>query len=223
MVDFGPKYKVIPYYKSIDEVQLNKNKQILNKEAQILVKNYNWTKDLGIVATNLIYYFAGIEYEYSLDKSIALIGLHGIGKSKLMEIFQRYLRTISGGFGHPNIFRIISIEDVICAMQKDDFINCDLLYNNRTDLDRPVKKPANLLINEFGYKYNGKSYGTDYQELIEMFLMKRYDVFQEYGKLTHVTMNYDTNDLKQIFSPKLIDRFREMFNMVSINGTSFRQ
>ena len=56
-----------------------------------------------------------------------------------------------------------------------------------------------------------------------MFLMKRYDIFQEYDKMTHVTMNFDSQDLTKVFPPKIIDRFKEMFNIIPIDEKSFRK
>ena len=56
-----------------------------------------------------------------------------------------------------------------------------------------------------------------------MFMMKRYDIFQTYKKLTHITMNLDTDDIKDMFSERLVDRFREMFNIISLTGKSFRK
>lgn len=221
-LDFEKENKIKKVFDSIDEVQESKHKALVNSIALDLIPDYVWNKDLGTIATNLIHYFAGLEKEYNLNKSIALTGTYGVGKSRLMRIFQNYIRKTKQ-FNHPNIFRIISIEDVIQGMTSDEPINSEILYNCNTSVDRPAKKPANLLINEFGYQYGGKSFGTEYKELIEMFLMKRYDIFQEYGKMTHVTMNFDTEDLAGVFPPKIIDRFKEMFNIIPLDGKSFRK
>jgi DNA replication protein DnaC len=216
--------KVVNVYSSINENQLKKHKRLLNSIANEKIGNYVWRKDIATIATNLIYYFAGIEHEYDLNKSIALCGSYGVGKSMLMRIFKSYLNRLPGYSGwHPNIFRIISIEDVIQAMGEDKPIFSELLYNQNIVAERPEKKPANLLINEFGFKYNGKNFGTDYQELIEMFIMKRYDIYQEHNKLTHVTMNFGTEELQDVFTEKIIDRFKEMFNIISLDGESFRK
>lgn len=210
-------------YSSISDDELKNHKRLVAKIANEKIRNYVWTKEIGKIAENLIYYFSGIEREYDLTKSIALCGTFGIGKSMLMRIFKEYLNRLPGyDFYHPNIFRIISIEDAIQSMQSEEPIYSDLLYNMSIKTDRPFRNPANILINEFGYQYNGKAYGTEYKELIEMFLMKRYDIYQEYGKLTHVTMNFDTDDLKSVFHPKIIDRFKEMFNIIPLGGKSFR-
>lgn len=215
--------KVKQIFSDISEDQIKAHKRLINSKAIQLIPNYIWRQELGAIATNLIYYFSGLSNEYDLNKSIALTGSFGVGKTMLMRIIQSYLQELGGIKGHPNIFRIVSIEDVIKSMSSTDYTDCELIYNQKIELDRPVKRPANILINEFGYKYNGKSFGTEYQELIEMFLMKRYDIYQEYGKLTHVTMNYDTDDLIEVFPEKIIERFKEMFNIIPVYGESFRK
>lgn len=220
----GPKSKIVQIYSNISDDELKNHKRLLNQVALTKKQPYVWRKQIAEVATNLIYYFAGIKHEYDLNKSIALCGEYGVGKSLLMRTFKEYMNKLPGYAGwHPNIFRIISIEDVIQTMSSEKPIFSELLYNQNIIAERPEKKPAHLLINEFGFKYEGKNFGTNYQELIEMFIMKRYDIFQEYNKLTHVTMNFGTDELKEVFDEKIIDRFKEMFNIIPLNGGSFRK
>lgn len=218
-----PENKASKMFDGINDYQYSKHKQLIKQIAIDTVPGYVWSEELGSIAKNLIYYFNGLNNDYNLNKSIALVGSYGVGKSILMRIFQRYLQRVSGGFGHPNIYRIVSIEDVLSHMSKPNYTDCELLYNYNPDVDRPMRKPANLMINEFGFRYDGKSFGTEYQELIEMFIMKRYDIFQESGKLTHVTTNCDVEDFKNIFHEKIMDRFKEMFNIIPVGGNSFRK
>lgn len=211
-------------YADISEKEFENHKRLLGKCANTIKPGYDWNPHLIEIATNLIPYFAGLKCDYKIEKSIALCGTYGVGKSMLMRIFKEYMNNLPGyQWNHPNVFRIISIEDVIHAMCATDPLNTPILYNKQMELDRPVSRPANILINEFGFKYKGKSFGTDYQELIEMFIMKRYDIFQEFGKMTHVTMNFGTDELKEVFSDKILDRFKEMFNIIPVHGTSYRK
>ena len=134
-----------------------------------------------------------------------------------MSIIREYLKLIANP--NPNLFTVCSMEDIVMAMGDRNFLDSKLLNNSYGN----VRKPLNLCINEFGHKFRGKTYGTEHQELIEIFLMKRYEIFQDYNKLTHVTMNAGTDDLKDIFSPRVIDRLREMFNIIELGGESFRK
>jgi len=225
-INFGSnneKNKVSKVLDTMDEYEFNKNTHVLDSIARSMVKGYQWNKTIGEIASNLIFYFNGVAHKYDLNKSIALCGTYGVGKSILMRIFQEYMRKKVNGYGHPNIYRIISIEDVIKYMSEPNAIDSEILYNYHIKLDRPVRRPANLMINEFGYNYNGKSFGTEYRELIEMFIMKRYDIFQEYGKLTHVTMNLGPKELEDTFEEKIVDRLKEMFNIIPFDGESYRK
>jgi len=160
--------------------------------------------------------------KFSLNKSIALIGSYGVGKSTIFRIIHRWLEAMQ--LKNPNSFRISSTEEVINLFQSKDWLHDVLVLNVNENISGvSVPGPIHILINEFAYHYDVKHFGTDVREFIEMFMMKRYDIFQEHGKLTHVTMNFGINELKKNFSARLSDRFREMFNMIELKGSSFRK
>lgn len=193
------------------------HKWTIHKIANDLKSNYEFTDSLAKIYTSLIYYFNGENRDYDLNKGIALVGTFGAGKTTLFRVIRKYLKLIENP--NPNLFKITSTEDIITEMQRSNHLDSELLYNR----NGVYKRPLNIVINEFGFDYDGKTYGTQNRELIEMFLMKRYDIFQEHGKLTHVTTNMDALDLKEIFTVRIIDRFKEMFNMIPVQGGSFRK
>ena len=171
---------------------------------------------------NLLLYFLGEEGEYDLKKGICLTGSYGTGKSSIFRIFHEYLRT-NFPF-NKNLFRISSIEDIISDSTNDDFLNSVYLFNcKENEVGSKLYNPKNILINEFGHKYDMKVYGTNVNELIDMFLMKRYDIYQQYGRLTHMTTNFDAKQLNGLFHPKIYDRFKEMINIIPLNGKSHRK
>jgi hypothetical protein len=186
---------------------------------------YVFTDELKELWSKLFLYFIGSEdSELDLNKSIALTGLYGVGKSTIFRIIHRWLECIQ--LRNPNSFRISSTEEVINIFLAKDWLN-DVLILNKSENSYGggvgIPKPIHLLVNEFAYRYEVKQYGTDVREYIEMFIMKRYDIFQDYGKLLHVTMNFDVEDLDKNFSPRIIDRFREMFNIIELKGKSWRK
>lgn len=224
MVNFGTKENNIKrLFQDIDEKQFGNHKILLDKIAKNIVPNYKWELNNAEITKNLISYFNGLESDYNLNKSIALCGTFGVGKTVLMRVFRDYMRTILVNGKNPNQYRIISIEEVVEYMSGNNALDSEILYNCNRDIDRPTKKPVHLMINEFGYGYNGKVYGTDKAELIETFLMKRYDIFQDYGKVMHVTMNLGTDELAENFHPRIVDRFKEMFNIIPFDGESKRK
>ena len=170
----------------------------------------------------LFNYFHGLEGKLDLNKGVALVGVYGVGKSTIFNIWHEYLRKYYPFC--PNLFIISSVEDINSDVSKEGYLDRKLVYNIKSNSNgAKFKDPKHLLINEFGHSYNIKSFGTDINELFESFLMKRYDIFQQQNKVTHITTNYGTDDLKKNFSEKLIDRFKEMFNIIELKGESFRK
>ncbi len=184
--------------------------------------NYIFTDEIRTLWSGLFKYFIGSpDSPYDLKKSIALTGQYGVGKSTIFMIVHKWLEKWM--IRHPNTYRISSTEEVIATMQENDWLDSVLLHNQQLNVHGcQIPAPIHILVNEFAYMYDVKHYGTNIKELIEMFIMKRYDIFQSYNKLTHVTMNMDVSDLKENFSPRIVDRFREMFNIIEVKGESFR-
>ena len=200
----------------------NELKIIFRKIAEKMVIDFKVTPELKPVYSLLWTYFHGQKGTFNLSKGIALNGVYGVGKSTAFRLFHEYLKTVFPF--NENMFRIISIEDVINEMNDKNWINGVLTMNELENVrGGKERKPIHILVNEFGYQYGIKNYGTDVNEMIDAWLMKRYDIFQQYRKLTHITTNYGTDELKKMFHPKIIDRFREMFNFIEVNGKSLRK
>jgi DNA replication protein DnaC len=172
------------------------------------------------VYAQLHQYFHG-QGQLDQNKGIALTGTYGVGKSTIFRVFHEYLRT-----KYPfnsNLFIIISIEDLISELNENDWVNKKYTNNNKEDMrGGKYNDPRHILVNEFGFQYNIKSFGTDVNELIEAWLMKRYDIFQQQKKLVHITTNFSKKELESKFHPKIVDRFKEMFNFIEYNGKSMR-
>lgn len=199
--------------------------EVGNKE----VYKFSLDSNLKKLYAKLFNYFHGIEYKdcctehgLNLNKGIALVGAFGVGKTTAMRVFHSYLKTTMRQ--NPNLFVISSVEDLINELQDKDWIKNKLAYNTRENSAGGIDfRPRHVLVNEFGYKYDIKKYGTNVNELIEAWLMKRYDIFQEHRKLVHITTNFGTKELKDNFPPKIVDRFREMFNFIELKGSSLRR
>lgn len=171
----------------------------------------------------LFEYFTGISNTLDLSKGVALVGTYGVGKSTSMNVMHNFLKN-AFPFKGNNLFRIVSVEEIINDYSSENFINSVNLYNVKQNVNGiGVKSPVNILINEFGHDYKGKNFGTNYAEIFDMFMMKRYDIFQQQGKLTHITTNYYPSELEKIFSARLVDRFKEMFNWIDVDGNSLRK
>jgi len=195
--------------------------------AQIAGTDFVYTKENKKLLNEFFHYFNGNVEEceklgIDLNKSIALLGEYGCGKTMLFRLMHKYLGMYNQT--RVNSFRIVSIEDVLKAAGNDNFIESPYIYNVcENEHGVKIRKPIHLLVNEFGAKYNIKTYGTDVNELLEMFWMKRYEIYTDHKKLTHITTNLDLKDIVGNNSDKLVDRFKEMFQFKKLTGSSFRK
>lgn len=189
----------------------------------IVGPGYIWTPEIVKIYKELFLYFHGDpDTKLDLNKGIALVGTFGVGKSTIFQNLHTFLCE-----AYPfnsNLFRISSIEELIDDIREKGWTDRVFCLNHKEAARGGLEfKPIHLLINEFGHKYQAKVYGTDVNELLDMFIMKRYDIFQQYGKLLHVTTNHDIQSLQKTFPPRIIDRFKEMFSIIELKGKSFRK
>lgn len=171
------------------------------------------TDEMRPILNNLCLYFLGLPGIYDLNKGIYLIGDYGVGKSTLMKCYRKWLSDWWPFNG--NGFMVTSIEEIIEHYKKSGSL--EKFTNNKEEEGFP--NPRHLLINEFGKEIKDKIYGTEAEQIINSLMMLRYDIFQNMGKVTHITSNYypKSQDLA------LSDRYVEMFNVININGNSFRK
>jgi len=210
--------------------QFTNDKHIASKAAirkianDVIKKEYHFDDNNRAIYENLLLYFLGQKQSsYNLNKGIFLYGDYGTGKSTIFRIFHTFIKTYFPW--NKNMFRISSVEDLLNDASNDEinFLNSVSIFNVKENYNGiKTRKPIHILVNEFGHAYKIKNYGTDVNEMIDMFLMKRYDIFQEHRKLTHVTSNYSPLQLENIYSTRIVDRFKEMFNIIHIKGSSRR-
>lgn len=181
--------------------------------ANEICPGYVLSEKIKPILNNLCLYFLGIKGEYSLDKGIFLMGDFGTGKSTLMRVFQRWLATLWPF--NPNGFTITSIEEVIDFYKKDGNL---YRFTFKRDNDG-FTDIHHILINEFGKDVKDKIYGTEAMQILNSFMMIRYDIFQNSGKVTHITSNM----LPFSEEKALNDRYIEMFTIVKIEGKSYRK
>lgn len=200
---------------------MNLHKKLYDFFAKNKVNYYSYCPENSDIITKLIYYFNGNEKcGLDLNKGIALIGPPGSGKTLIMNIFIDYLKAISQP--NRNLYRETSIEQLKEYYKANNQLNY-FTNNFITSSYSVISKPFSLLVNEAFIYYNEKSYGTDISEIFNSFWMLRYEVFQNFGKLTHITSNLDVEDMKKTIDPILFDRVKEMFNIVLLNIKSWRR
>jgi DNA replication protein DnaC len=160
------------------------------------------------------------QYEIDPDKGILLIGNKGVGKTTIMNIFTDFMN-------HLYKTQQITLRQIISTSTEKikDWYLMHSNYNKfvyNEDLTG-CSYPYEIIINEFGIQYDFKFYGTSLNDVMTSLMMSRYEIFIERGILTHATSNLDTEEMAKIYDPMLIDRFKEMFNVIELKGESFRK
>lgn len=165
------------------------------------------------VLKQLLLYFSGSNYfNGSLKKGIMLIGAVGTGKSLLFQVFKKYTAEIL----RINSFQYHTGQDIVdnVSIKGVEYLE---LYNHN------YGNPITCYIDDIASRNEViKYYGTDVN-VMEQLLSIRYNIYSKYKKLTHITSNKYPEDFKKIYEERVIDRMKEMFNIIELNGNSFRK
>src|SRR3990167_3434306 len=152
-------------------------------------------------------YFFGTPTSLDPRKGILLMGGKGCGKTTLFRLIQLLVPK-------PGI-HLHECRHILREFQKTGM---DILDH----YGRFAGNENELCLDDLGLEEtNSKLYGNQ-TAVIEEILQDRYVLMEERGLRTHAITNLDSEALKNIYSPRTVDRFRDMFNKVTIRGTSFR-
>lgn len=175
-------------------------------------------KDFKIIEANrttlngLFYYFNGNTGTFDINKGIYMFGNFGCGKTSLFGLFSKYLSIYfpfsEYGFGN------VSVEEIVDEYKKNNLTEKFVISENSN-------QPIRYCFHEIGKEINEKYYGTDINQVLNSLMMRRYEIFQKYGTVTHVTSNFHPRELK-CFDDAVKDRMKQMFNFVEWKGDSFR-
>ena len=179
--------------------------------------NFKVDKNNQRALKEMLLYFTGNElFSGNLNKGLMLIGEVGTGKSLLFKIFKKYTKDVirtNGYQMHPAIDIIdnVNIQGVECLN----------IYSN--NFEGKQAHPIRCYIDDIATnREKVKHYGTEIN-VIEQLLSLRYNVFQRYGTLTHISSNKYPEELSAQYDERIIDRMKEMFNIIELEGSSRRK
>jgi len=151
-----------------------------------------------------------------LNKGIFICGGVGTGKSLLMEGFKSYCGQILKINGFQGFTAMEIVDNV-------NISGITYLENFNTKWFQSKANPITCYIDDIASK-NEKinNYGTVIC-VIEQLISIRYNIYIKYKKLTHFSTNIFPSNLKEYYDERIIDRLKEMCNIVSLTGISRRK
>lgn len=150
-------------------------------------------------------------------KGILVIGPIGVGKSAMMKILQRLFKDT------VRKFRWVKSSDLRDMIEEYTLPEIKEMYGKKCLYD--------LYIDDIGLAGSQKNYGNVVNVISEI-IMDRYELFVESGYRTHFSSNLIdeikdniNNDatLETVFGARVVDRMKEMCEMIIWEGDSLRK
>lgn len=168
------------------------------------------------------YFTADPRCGYDPRKGLLLCGGVGIGKTTIMEFFQRNQKAS---------YRVVSCREIESAYASTDKETGgenaigQYSYNFKvpTNSNPFGHQTIGYCFDDLGTEVVGKHYGKEKEVMVEV-LLNRYDNHLDFF-MTHVTTNLGSADVRARYGERVFDRLREMFNIIDfpINEKSRRK
>jgi predicted ATPase len=205
-------------------------RRVFNTEAHFLIikkiAGEKWIFDESnkCIYFDLLDYFNGsenfVKKGYSLEKGILLIGGIGTGKTSIMEHFKKYCFYTN----NQNTFRIEESRIINREFVKNGFVGLEKYSTNPEYTEHGNIIPAvfNLCIDDLALEREQEAnYGNKIDVMSEL-IGDRYKLLKK-GKFTHATSNLSVDSLREKYKDRISDRFKEMFNILILDGKSRRK
>ena len=173
----------------------------------------------GVIKDLADYFGKSPEMRLNPKKGIYLHGSIGCGKTFLMKLISQIV-----GFRMVSTRRVVNDyaengHEVIRRYGRESFKRVHRGGGSFPDRDQPLT----ICFDDFGDEPDSKFYGQNVNVMNEI-MMDRYEQFQDFGMITHVTTNYYKSEtIEKMYGPRLLSRISEMMNIVHLPGQDRRK
>lgn len=196
--------------------------QIRKKRWQIKENELAFTinkSNQAVIKKLCLYFNEHPEGTLNLMKGIYLGGSVGTGKTTLMNLFANWNLN-------KRKFRFISCREIQQEFATGGFESLlkytKKSYKYRNNMCDKNNGFITYCFDDFGSEGRSKFYGNDVN-VMEEIIQDRYREYEETGMLTHATSNLLSGEvIESIYGIRVRDRIRGMFNIIEMNGDSFR-
>jgi len=150
-------------------------------------------------------------------KGLFIVGGIGTGKSAMMKVMQRLLKDTDCRFKWVNGYELKDMSETYTLSEIKEYYGKDLL--------------CDLYIDDIGFSVDVKRYGNTINIISEI-IIERYDLYIESGYLTHFSSNIlpmikdnpkNIPTIENIYGARVLDRMKEMCELITFNGQSLRK
>lgn len=178
-------------------------------------KQFSVDVDNGEAVIQICQYFSGDNnFKGDLSKGLFLMGGVGVGKTTIMEFFQKN--------------QVYSYRMKSCREVETDYANQGDIAIHKCSINTQIAVNSNPFghqvlgwcFDDLGTEANAKHYGKDKNVMAEI-ILNRYDRVIE---CTHITTNLTAEQVTENYGSRVSDRIRGMFNIIKfpINAKSRR-
>lgn len=133
------------------------------------------------------------------EKGVVLCGKTGSGKTFIFQILQKIFLPQF----HPNKMALKHVNEVVAIYEKQGDEGLFALKNN------------SICFDELGREKNGKFFGSE-QDVMQMLISHRYNLWKYENKLTFFTSNYSKADLEIRYGTHSMSRLQEMCVFINL-------